>query len=60
MKDSFYGKKYGTFSWVRGTIDIHDLDDLKYVALCLKKMRKRIRGVNESDTNHKLSLALLV
>ena len=45
MKDGFYGKKYGTYELVRGTIDIHDLDDLKYVALCLKKMRKRLRSI---------------
>ena len=43
-EDGFYGKKYGTFTWVRGTIDIYDLDDLKYVAVCLKKMRKRLRA----------------
>ena len=44
-EDTFYGKKYGTFEWVRGTIDIYDLDDLKYVAICLKKMRKRLRSI---------------
>ena len=42
-KEGFYGKRYGTFSWVRGTIDIHDLDDIKYAEICLKKIRKRLK-----------------
>lgn len=43
MKDSYYGVKYGTFEWVRGTIEIHDLDDVRYAEVCLRKIRKRLR-----------------
>ena len=42
-KEGYYGLKYGSFTWVRGTIDIHDLDDIRYVEVCLRKMRKRFR-----------------
>lgn len=37
-----YGTKYGAFTWVRGSVDIFDLDDVEYVQICLKKMHKRI------------------
>lgn len=51
-KFDFSGVKYGTFQWVRGTIDIHDLDDIKYVQVCLNKIRKRIR--NKKNTMREL------
>jgi len=44
MTEKYYGIKYGTFEWVRGTIDIHDIDDIKYAQVCLNKIRKRLRG----------------
>ncbi len=40
--ESYYGIKYGTFSWVRGTIDIYDVDDLDYIKICLDKMGERL------------------
>ena len=39
---TYYGIKYGTFQWVRGTIDIYDVDDIDYVKICLDKMGERI------------------
>jgi len=41
--DNYYGIKYGTFSWVRGTIDIYDMDDVNYVRICLDKIKKRLQ-----------------
>ena len=38
---SYYGIKYGTFQWVRGTIDIYDLDDIDFIKICLDKMGDR-------------------
>jgi len=39
--ESYYGIKYGSFSWVRGTIDIYDADDLDYIKICMDKMGER-------------------
>jgi len=44
--ESYYGIKYGTFSWVRGTIEIYDVDDLDYIKICMDKMGERF--LNES------------
>lgn len=31
-------EKFGTFTWTRGTIDIHDLDDIRFVEICMDKI----------------------
>jgi hypothetical protein len=48
---SYYGIKYGTFQWVRGTIDIYDLDDIDFIKICLDKMGERF--LNEAKENKK-------
>jgi hypothetical protein len=48
---SYYGIKYGTFSWVRGTIEIYDLDDLDYIKICMDKMGERF--LNETKEKKK-------
>jgi len=48
---SYYGIKYGTFSWVRGTIEIYDLDDIDYIKICMDKMGERF--LNEAKENKK-------
>ena len=48
---SYYGIKYGTFSWVRGTIGIYDVDDIDYIKICMDKMGERF--LNESKEKKK-------
>lgn len=48
---NYYGTKYGSFTWVRGSIDIYDVDDLDYIKLCLDKMGERF--LKEKNDNKK-------
>ncbi len=49
--ESYYGIKYGTFQWVRGTLDIYDVDDLDYIKICIDKIGERL--LNESKEKKK-------
>jgi len=49
--ESYYGIKYGSFSWVRGTIEIYDVDDLDYIKICIDKIGERL--LNEAKEKKK-------
>jgi len=53
QRESYYGIKYGTFQWVRGTIDIYDLDDIDFIKICLDKMGERFLSESKKKV-HKI------
>jgi len=52
-KSNYYGTKYGSFSWVRGVIDIYDQDDIEYIELCLEKIKLRFTEESEQKEKNK-------
>lgn len=52
--ESYYGIKYGIFSWVRGTIDIYDTDDLTYIGICIQKIKQRLEKESTEKIKNQL------